>query len=195
MRNALLLAAGPAFIATCFALMLQRLEPFADHFYLFAWYGLIFTFDRLIAARQGRSLIARCGAGFWLLLIWSAATWYFFELVNLRLQNWYYVFVTDRALNRVLGTFFAFATVFPGMFWIDHYLNLLGVARSASGPILRVTPARLRWLPLLGLLFLVLPLAWPRYCFPLVWTSTFLVVAPIRRRLATKGATNRSALA
>ena len=187
MPNALLLLAGPAFIAGSFALMVQRVEPFADHFYLFAWYGIIFTFDRLIARREGRSLIARCGPGFWLLLIWSAAVWYFFELVNFRIQNWYYVFVTDRTLNRVVGTFFAFATVFPGIFWIDHYLSLLGVARSIPGRVLALTPARLLRLQLLGVLFLVLPLIWPRYFFALVWTSTFLIVAPINYRRGVNG--------
>lgn len=187
MLNALLILAGPAFIAATFALMAQRVEPFAGHFYLFAWYGIIFTLDRLIAAREGRSLIARCGAGFWLLLIWSAAVWYFFELVNFRIQNWYYIFVTDRTLNRVAGTFFAFATVLPGLFWIDHFLGLLGVARGVAWRPWRFDPARLYRLQLLGLVFLAMPLIWPRYFFPLVWTSTFLLVAPVNYRRGIDG--------
>jgi len=187
MVNTLLLLAGPAFVAASFALTVQRVEPFASHFYLCAWYGIIFTFDRLIAQREGRSLIGRCGAGFWLLLIWSAAVWYFFELVNFRIQNWYYIFVTDDTVSRVAHTFFAFATVFPGIFWIDHYLGLLGVARSVPRRALTLTPARLVRLQLLGVVFLALPLVWPRWFFPLVWTSTFLILAPINYRRGVDG--------
>ena len=135
----ILLLAGPAFLALTFALMLGRVEPFATFFYQFAWYGLIFTFDQLIRRRQGRSLIATCGPGFLALLFWSSVTWYFFELVNLRLQNWYYIFVSDSQSLRFVGSIVAFATVFPGIFWIEHYLALRGVAAQVSGSRTRLT--------------------------------------------------------
>ncbi|MBI2506437.1 MAG: DUF4332 domain-containing protein [Candidatus Latescibacteria bacterium] len=178
----ILLLAGPAFIALCSGLMLGRVEPFATFFYHFAWYGLIFTFDQLIRRRQGRSLIATCGPGFLALLFWSAAAWYFFELVNLRLQNWYYVFVADNPLLSFLGTAVAFATVFPGIFWIDHYLALRGVAAQRRGRPLRFTAAGLRNLQIGGLVCLVLPLIWPTYFFPLVWLALVLITAPANCR-------------
>ena len=120
---------GPFTIGLSFAFMRLQVEPFATFFYLFAWYGLIITFDQAIRAREGRSLIAQCGiGGNALLLFWSAACWFFFELINFRLENWYYIFVTDQPMLRLIGTFLAFATVFPGIFWIEHYLCLHGVA-------------------------------------------------------------------
>ena len=163
-----LLVLGPAFIAASFALMFQRVEPFATFFYLCAWYGLIFTLDRLIAAREGRSLIGRCGSGFFLLLFWSTVTWLFFELLNLRLQNWYYMFVPARADLRYTNTLVAFATVFPGIFWIDHYLALRGVGEKRRSRPRRFSPAGRRLLQVIGLLCLALPMLFPRYCFPLV---------------------------
>ncbi|MSR82026.1 MAG: DUF4332 domain-containing protein [Candidatus Latescibacteria bacterium] len=179
----ILLLAGPAFIALSFALMLGRVEPFATFFYQFAWYGLILTFDQLIRRRQGRSLIATCGLpGFLALLFWSAVSWYFFELVNLRLQNWYYVFVADNPLLSFLGSVVAFATVFPGIFWIDHYLGLYGVAAQRRGKPLRFTSAGLRNLQLAGLGCLALPLIWPAYFFPLVWLALVLITAPTNYR-------------
>ena len=75
--------------------MLYRVEPVTTLFYLCAWYGIIWTLDRLIQWREGRSLIARCGPAFLLILFWSAVGWYAFELINFRLQNWYYIFVLD----------------------------------------------------------------------------------------------------
>lgn len=178
----MLLLAGPAAIALCFALMLGRVEPFATFFYQFAWYGLIFTFDQLIRRRQGHSLIGACGPGFLVLLFWSAAAWYFFELVNLRLQNWYYVFVVDGWVLNFLATLVAFATVFPGIFWIDHYLTLRGVAAGRRGKPLRFSAAGLRNLQLAGVVCLVLPLLWPTYFFPLVWLALVLITAPANYR-------------
>ena len=187
MANLLLLLLGPAFIAVSFALMLQRVEPFANFFYVCAWYGLIITFDRLIHRRQGRSLIGRCGPAFLLLLFWSAVSWYFFELLNFRLQNWYYIFVIDDAMLRSFSTFFSFATVFPGIFWIDHYLALRGAAGQVHGRPLRFTPRGLCLLQITGLLFLVLPMLWPTYFFSLVWGGVVLLLAPVNYRLGIDG--------
>ena len=187
MMNFLLLLAGPAFIVATFALMLLRVEPFANFFYLCAWYGLIFTFDQLIRRREGRSLILRCGPGFLLLLFWSAVIWYFFELLNFRLQNWYYVFVIDHSVIRPLGTVLSFATVLPGIFWIDHYLSCCGICREVRGFPRRFSPGGLRNLQLAGLLFLVLPMLFPTYFFPLVWGILFLFLAPINYRRGGNG--------
>lgn len=174
--------AGPAFVAVTLVLNLLRVEPFATYFYLFAWYGLILTFDQLIRRREGRSLIACCGPGFALVLIWSAATWYFFELLNMRLENWYYIFVADQPLLRSIGTFLSFATVFPGILWIDHYLAGRKVCAGRRGPALRFSAAGCRYLQLAGVGCLVLPLVWPGWFFPLIWCSTFLLLAPMERR-------------
>ncbi len=183
----LLLLLGPAFIAATFVLMVQGVEPFANFFYICAWYGLIFTFDRLIHRRQGRSLIASCGSGFFPLLFWSAVSWYFFELLNFRLQNWYYVFVIDPQVLRTLSTFVSFATVFPGIFWIDHYLALRGTCGRGQGRPLHFSSRGLYLLQVAGLLFLALPMLWPTYFFPLVWGGVFLLLAPLNYRCGING--------
>ena len=182
-----MLLVGLLFLVAAFVLMFLRVEPFANFFYLFAWYGLIFTFDQLIRRREGRSLVLRCGPGFFLLLFWSAVVWYFFELLNLRLQNWYYIFVIDRPLVRPVGTFLSFATVFPGIFWIDRYLELRGIGRHIPGPPRRFSPAGLRNLQFLGLAFLVLPMLFPTYFFPLVWGSLAFFLAPLNYRRGGDG--------
>lgn len=187
MTHLLLLLLGPAFIAVSFALMVQRVEPFANFFYVCAWYGLIFTFDRLIHRRQGRSPIGLCGLGFFLLLFWSAVSWYFFELLNFRLQNWHYVFVVDNETLRLFGTSISFATVFPGIFWIDHYLTLRGTCGQGRGRPLRFSPKGLYLLQIIGLLFLALPMFWPTYFFPLVWGGVILLLAPLNYRRGIDG--------
>ena len=173
---------GIVWLGVSFALMYLRIEPFATEFYLFAWIGLIYTVDMLIRRAEGSSLIIRCGAGFFLLLLWSTTGWFFFELLNLRLENWYYIFVTDRDLLRLVGSFVSFATVFPGIFWIDHFLGVRGVAAQVRSVEVRITPSRLRWFQLFGIGLLALSLLYPRYFFPLVWVGPILIVAPMNYR-------------
>ena len=173
---------GFVWLGASFVLMYLRIEPFATEFYLFAWAGLIFTVDMLICRAEGSSLVIRCGAGFFLLLLWSTTCWFFFELLNLRLETWYYIFVTDHDLLRLVGSFVSFATVFPGIFWIDYYLAQLGVAAQIRSVAVCITPSRLTAFQLLGFVLLALPLLYPRYFFPLVWVGPILIVAPMNYR-------------
>ena len=181
-QAALLLLLGPLFIGVSFVLMLRRVEPVTTLFYLCAWYGTIWTLDRLIQWREGRSLIARCGPAFLLILFWSAVVWYAFELINFRLQNWYYIFVLDHPVLQTLNAFFSFATVFPGLLWLEYYLGLRGVAAGWQGRRWPLNPRRLILLQIAGLIGLVLVLLWPRYFFPLIWLAFILLLAPVEYR-------------
>ena len=184
----ILLAAGPTGVAAAFALTVMQVEPVSTHFYLAAWYGLIFTLDRVIHRAEGSSMIGRCGTlGFCQLLFWSAVVWFFFELLNFRLQNWYYVFVIDTRGIRFVVTCFAFGTVFPGIFWIGHTLSLLGLGRSIKGPMVAFSARALALLQVTGVLFAGLALQWPQWFFPLVWGSLILFVAPINFRRGIDG--------
>ena len=186
-QSALLLLLGPLFIGVSFALMLRRVEPVTTLFYLCAWYGIIWTLDRLIEWREGRSLIARCGPAFLLILFWSAVVWYAFELINFRLQNWYYIFVLDHPVLQTLNAFFSFATVFPGLLWLEYYLALRGVAAGWQGRRWLLTPRRLTFLQIAGLIGLVLVLLWPRFFFPLTWLAFILLLAPVEYRRLPDG--------
>ena len=181
------LLAGPAAVSLSFLLAARQVEPVASHFYLFAWYGLILTCDQWVRRLEGRSLICRCGPGFGLLMLWSAAAWFFFEFVNFRLENWYYVLVTDRDWMRAAGVFLAFATVFPGIFWIAHLLGCTGFPRSIRGPAMPMTPLRLELLQIAGAGCLQLAFWFPRYCFPLVWVFAVAAVAPVNYRRGIDG--------
>jgi hypothetical protein len=102
--------------------------------------------------------------------------WLVFELLNLRLENWYYVFLPRDGAARWLGIALSFATVIPAILVAERLLDSLGVAAA-----LRIRPLRLprgRILPALGALMLALALAWPRAFFPLVWGGVFLAVDP-----------------
>ena len=186
-QSALLLLAGPLFVTAAFALMLRRVEPVTTLFYLCAWYGIVWTLDRLIQRREGRSLIARCGPAFVLVLFWSAVLWYGFELINLRLRNWYYIFVPENPVVQTLNAILSFATVLPALLWLEHYLGLRLVAGGWRGPRWHLTPGRLKLLQAAGLLCLALVLLWPLFFFPLTWIAIILLLAPVEHRRLPDG--------
>ncbi len=184
----LLLLVGPTWLAATYSLAAAGVEPISTHFYLCAWAGLIFTFDRLIAGHDGVSLLQRVGpAGMLQLFFWSAVGWFFYELCNFRLQNWYYVLVEDQPAWRLLATFVAFGTVFPGIFWIDAWLERAGLNRLVRIRPLRLTTARRGIMVAGGLLFSILWLWDPTHFYPLVWGGTFLLLAPLNERLGIDG--------
>ena len=182
-----LLLLGPTVIAASLWLTIEKVEPFASNIYLFAWYGLIFFFDRIVHYFEGRSLIGRLGPSFFLVLFWSSVAWFAFELLNLRIQNWYYIFLDEDPVVRFVGTVAAFATVFPGIFWIDYCLRLKGVGRSRRWRPLRFSHLSLIALQFDGLIMMMLALAWPHYFFPFVWIGLVLFVAPINYRRGIDG--------
>lgn len=157
-----------------------RVEPFTSWFFVFAWWSYIFALDGLTYLRRGSSILLSRPRAFFLLLPWSTAFWLFFELVNLRLENWYYVGLPEAALGRYIGIFVSFATVLPGIFETADFLGTFGVGeRLRCDPERwRVTHRRGQWMTVIGGLFLVLPLAFPRYCYPLIWGATFFLLEP-----------------
>jgi hypothetical protein len=155
-------------------------EPFASWFYVFAWWSLILGLDGVTYLRRGSSMLLSRPLGFALLVPWSAAFWLLFELANLRLANWYYVGLPAGTLARHLGIFVSFATVLPALFQTADFLSTCGLfeRRRLRPEPWRISDSRRRWMTAVGLLCAVLPLAFPRYAFPLVWGATFFLLEP-----------------
>ena len=151
------------------------IEPFATWLYPLAWYPTLALLEAAVAARGGRFFLDR-PAFLASALAWSVPFWLFFELLNLRLENWYYVFLPRDPVARWLGIVLSFATVIPAILVTERLLDSLGIAEEMRTRPLRIVRGRL--LPALGALMLALALAWPRAFFPLVWGGFFLVVDP-----------------
>ena len=151
------------------------IEPFATWLYPLAWYPTLVLLEAAVASRGDRFFLGR-PAFLASALAWSVPFWLFFELLNLRLENWYYVFLPRDAAARWLGIALSFATVIPAILVAERLLATLGIAEGV-----RVRPLALpggRILPALGALMLALALGWPRAFFPLVWGGVFLLVDP-----------------
>jgi predicted flap endonuclease-1-like 5' DNA nuclease len=180
---------GVLVVAISTAGMLRGREPFASWYYLFAWYGSLLAADGVVAVTgaadgKGRFLLLGRPAHLATVLGWSAVIWLFYEAWNFRLQNWYYVFLPNPPVLRWLGTLLSFATVLPAVFLSEAILKGAGIARTTRWRPLRVTSLLLRRLQISGVIMLALVLAFPRYCFPLVWGATTLLVEPLVYRRA-----------
>ena len=153
------------------------MEPFATWLYPLAWYPTLILFDAAVAWREGRFFLLGRPAFLATALAWSIPFWLFFELLNLRLENWYYVFLPREPVARWTGIALSFTTVIPAVLVSERLLDALGIARKTTRSI-RIAPRLARALPALGLVLLALPIAWPRVFFPFVWGGVLLIVDP-----------------
>ena len=151
--------------------------------YLFfpLWLGYILVVDALVLARSGTSLLARSRRDFVLLFVLSAPTWWLFEIINQRTQNWEYVgreHFSD--LKYFLLCSVAFSTVMPAVFetaelvrtfrWTERFASGRPIARSPRAPLLMFVA---------GALMLAALSIWPRYFYALVWLSVVFLLEPI----------------
>jgi hypothetical protein len=172
------IAAAAALIGAGIGLALRGVEPAATWLYQAAWYPTIVGMAALVARREGRDPLTANPLHALSLFAWSAVFWFFFELLNWRLNNWYYINVPAGRTERWIGISLAFATVLPAIFLAARTLESWHVFRNATVRPMRVTAAGLRLTSLAGVVFLVLPLVWPRWFFPLVWGATTLLAEP-----------------
>lgn len=152
----------------------------AQPFYAWVWWGYIFLLDGFCVLKRGDSILTRRLRFLVPIAVWSTTFWFFFELLNARMQNWYYVGVypAEEALVSSVFTLLAFATVFMGIFQTYDALAALRVWRNWQGKRRRY-PARLSYiLQALGLAMGGLAIAFPYYLAPLIWGSFTLVIDP-----------------
>jgi hypothetical protein len=183
-RARIVLAGALLALAVFSALMLRGAEPFATWFYLFAWVPTLIAADALVAltggaGRRGEFLLLSRPRFLLSMGAWSGVIWLYYELINLRLLNWYYVFVpSDRAM-RWIFTFIAFGTVLPAVFLSEAVLDGLKVARNVRCRPLRISSHFLRILQIIGVIAFLPLLIKPEWFYPLVWGAAAFVIEPI----------------
>ncbi len=156
----------------------NHVSPFYAHTYPFAWYGLIVFLDGLLWWRWNEGLILARPREFVTLLFWSAIFWFFFEIWNLRLQNWYYAGAPSEGLWSHAEAYLDFATVLPGMLLVYRLLCRLKIPEQAKSRFVLSKGARKACIPI-GLVMLILPLICPGYFFPLVWGAFIFLLEPV----------------
>lgn len=130
------------------------------------WWSLLLALSGAVRLVRGRSPFPSLGS-FFACAAASVVFWDVFELLNLRLRNWWYVGVSPDPLAGALFAAFSFATVLPAARYGLALLTPAG-AGSLESPNPARGPRPLT-LTLLGLVSLLLALRFPRFAFPLAW--------------------------
>lgn len=174
------LVGGLALLAGAFALASMDTPPGRIFFYHLAWGGTLAAMAGGLARRTGRWPLGAPAAVS--LFFWSAPVWYLYELVNFRIENWYYVLIAPEAPVRWVGTFLAFGTVLPALYLAYRWARELGFAEGWSRPRFEVGPVHLAAALALGVAFAALAMWRPRAFYPLVWGAVTLLVEPWNHR-------------
>ncbi|HEY8147706.1 MAG TPA: DUF4332 domain-containing protein [Vicinamibacteria bacterium] len=180
-----LAAAAIVFALSTLGLVLL-VEPVPTWYYHLAWWSYIVAADDLNRRRSGRSLLRDRPAHFGWLAGVSVLWWTLFELVNLRLGNWYYVMSLPWTPLRWAAGVLAFASVLPGIVETLALVENLGLLRSVRVRPLAWPPGKERIVIALGAACLLLPLSWPDVFFPLTWGSLVFLMEPWNRRHARR---------
>jgi hypothetical protein len=98
------------------------------------------------------------------------------------LKNWYYVNVIEISYLRWLGYSISFATVLPGIFETFELLETTALLKKWLVKPRRFSRATHKAIVITGIISLILPVLYPRYCFPLVWCAFVLLLDPINYR-------------
>ena len=170
-----------AFVISTLA-MLKRFEPFYSGYYSFAWWSYILFIESFLYCRGGESLLFRDPWKFLVLLPLSAVVWLVFEALNFRLSDWRYIDVPYHTTLRWSGYAVAYSTVLPGIFSTKALLKFLGVLKNSKTAPLASAQRLYKPFIITGALFLVLPLIWPDYFFPLVWGAFVFLLEPLNHK-------------
>lgn len=165
--------------AVATTLMVLRIEPFATWYYLFAWYPFLAIINHVTASRRPEfGAVRPRGLATLSLLAWSVPIWLVFEVFNFRLENWYYVGVPDQWPLRRLGVALSFATVLPGIFFLEEAQRTSRWFQDWKTPRFTSPPPLANSLLVLAGIWTMLILALPQFFFPLVWGIPVLLLEP-----------------
>jgi hypothetical protein len=145
------------------------------------WAGYSLALDGIVYYRTNTSQIGRSKKGFASLFIISAPSWWLFEFINRRVQNWHYIGIDGFTEYEFffLSTL-NFSTVVPAIFEAAELLVSFGLFFKTRFTLFipktkRVTISFFAS----GLFMLILLLLWPVYFFPFMWMSVYFILEPV----------------
>lgn len=145
------------------------------------WLGYCLVVDALTFQRKGNSLLTRSSRSYLLLFVISSPSWWLFELINWRTQNWFYDgrdLFTD--LQYAAFASVSFSTVIPAVFGTAELVSTFKwMQRPFSGPRLTMRLRTTVGMFILGWVMLSLLLYRPHYFFPFVWMSVHFILEPV----------------
>lgn len=176
-------AAGVVLLAVGVWSLVEDVPVLNVLWYAFAWYGYLLCLDGLTNRLTGGSPLSDRPRRVLSWLAWSVPFWFVFELYNLRIANWYYVYALRSEPASFSYAVVAFATVLPACFCHAELFRRLAWWSSLRRP--RISTPR-RWVTvawIAGTLCCILPVVWPVACFWMVWGALLGIPEAIAYRV------------
>ena len=179
--------AGLAIMLVSQILMFAKIAPFPTWFTPIQWTGYILVLDALLLRRRRESFIFARPAEFLFMLIVSDVCWFLFEAYNLHLRNWEYINMPESLLLQALGSFWAFATIFPGILLTSEVIDTFGGFQHSRFKPVNIPQWVHTFLLITGALLCIVPVLVPaeiaKYLFAFVWIGYVFLLDPINYRL------------
>jgi len=159
------------------------------------WIGYILLVNAITFQRTGTSLVTHRPRFLAALFLFSAIFWWYFEYLNLLVENWFYVGVGDK--NPVRFFWYAtlpFSTVLPAVISTSYLVESfprLTVGLDNFFKIQVSKPKILIWTSMiLGAAAMMLVSIFPDYLFPLLWVAPTAILASIMALMGNTGLFN-----
>jgi hypothetical protein len=162
---------------------LTGVEPLHNQFFAMAAWACALLLDNLLYRLRGASPLVSATREFVLLALLSVVFCSVLELLNLRLQAWYYVYAPSTLSTRWAGRFFSWAALLPALFSAAELLRVFGIFGGLKAEPLKTAPAADRYFYAAGGGMLLLALAFPRPFWPLAWAALLPLAEPPCLRL------------
>ncbi len=145
------------------------------------WLGYALAVDALVYWRKGTSHLARNWRRYVGLFLVSAPSWWLFEALNSRVQNWNYLGTAGYSgLSYFLLASINFSTVIPAVFGAAELASSFAFIRRMKPWIkLRTNIGTILPFFIAGWVMLALMLVWPHYFFPFLWISVYFILEPV----------------
>ena len=149
------------------------------HTFFPLWLGFILTVDGIVFHRAGKSLFKNHRPVFLLLFPVSALSWWYFELLNRLVRNWWYVIpMKFGPVHYLIYSSLCFSIVLPAVFEVRAWLASFPAmrVRYSCGPRLRI-PGAAGIFAAAGLLLLPLIPQYPDPLFFATWIAPLMLLA------------------
>ena len=156
-----------------------RIEPFIFLSFPIVWFGYIFLVDSLVHRASGSSMISGRPRQFLGMVILSGVFWWFFEFLNIPVQNWEYIGIGHLGIYADLFAFVSFSTVLPALIETVELLKSLRPYKKPRKAVKKVSKRALHLVMAVGVLCFALPVLFPTIFYPLIWGTFFFLLDPI----------------
>lgn len=154
-----------------------KLEPIIGFFYVTSWWSYIILLDSIVSSRSGKPVVLNRTLPACIII--SCGFWCFFELINLRLENWFYINVPYSTSLRYAGYLLAYGTVIPAIILTAAAVQPLFA--SLKAPSLAIPRYSSRAISL-GIILFLSTIIFPKYLFALAWAFAIPLIDGINYR-------------